>query len=751
MAKPILTRNTTLLQAPSKSDIIPSILLLLAGRAVTLGVFPFGTAFFAACFDKSTAYLGITVLYLALLSAGASDAAVKFMIAALIFWLFINLYRRGSKSIEAAACGAAVFISGMAAMFYSFSGPYDVFVLFIESVISGVMYIIFSTSREVVTGRRRAATQEELLSLGAAAGVFILGLGKTALPYGISVANIITIYAVLIAALNSSVSGAALMGLVLGFITGGQSAVLMMGAFGLSAVFGSFLKSFNRFGTAIGFVGGACAVLLYAGESTQLPYSVYDVLIGAGLFAATPNFVQQKFSMLVGEGTSVESMKESERLRGYLADRLAQCAKAFRNLEDAFSEASGKRMELARVSAEDIFSETAGRVCHDCPKRAKCWDKDSEKTIDNMSELLYILEQKGGLELNMMPLSFRDRCMRAERLVGEMSHSYELFKMRLAHDAERLNGRDALSAQYHETAEMLDEISKEIEVDFCTEAEEEAVRAFEQIGITVYEISIAEGIRIEAFVRLSDNSRISEAEAVLSDILCVNMGFDKEEGGGLSFVSRPRFSVEVGMKQISKEDECGDTVRVFGTNKYKLYCIICDGMGVGKRAASESSITAGLLQEFLEAGFSIRTAVELVNSSMCMRASDDYFTTLDLMCIDLMSGMAEFYKIGGVQSMIYRQGSTETVFSAAFPIGAAPFTEVLPQIKRIEDGDVVLMASDGITESGEIKTEWLRNSIKAPFLSMQSMAEEIAAKALKRNGGEIMDDMSVITLKIVEN
>ena len=33
----------------------------------------------------------------------------------------------------------------------------------------------------------------------------------------------------------------------------------------------------------------------------------------------------------------------------------------------------------------------------------------------------------------------------------------------------------------------------------------------------------------------------------------------------------------------------------------------------------------------------------------------------------------------------------------------------------------------------------------------QKMAEEIAAKALKRNGGEIMDDMSVITLKIVEN
>ena len=31
------------------------------------------------------------------------------------------------------------------------------------------------------------------------------------------------------------------------------------------------------------------------------------------------------------------------------------------------------------------------------------------------------------------------------------------------------------------------------------------------------------------------------------------------------------------------------------------------------------------------------------------------------------------------------------------------------------------------------------------------MAEEIAAHALKRNGGEIADDMSVITIKIIEN
>ena len=48
-------RNTEMLRAPSVRDVGMSMLLLLAGRASVLGLFPFGVAFFASCFDKSIA------------------------------------------------------------------------------------------------------------------------------------------------------------------------------------------------------------------------------------------------------------------------------------------------------------------------------------------------------------------------------------------------------------------------------------------------------------------------------------------------------------------------------------------------------------------------------------------------------------------------------------------------------------------------------------------------------------------------
>ena len=45
-------RNTEMLRAPSVRDVGMSMLLLLAGRASVLGLFPFGVAFFASCFDN---------------------------------------------------------------------------------------------------------------------------------------------------------------------------------------------------------------------------------------------------------------------------------------------------------------------------------------------------------------------------------------------------------------------------------------------------------------------------------------------------------------------------------------------------------------------------------------------------------------------------------------------------------------------------------------------------------------------------
>ena len=96
-------RNTEMLRAPSVRDAGMSMLLLLAGRASVLGLFPFGVAFFASCFDKSIAYLGITVLSIALMTSAGSAVLTKYLVAALLFWIYTRF--RNKENLVRGRCG----------------------------------------------------------------------------------------------------------------------------------------------------------------------------------------------------------------------------------------------------------------------------------------------------------------------------------------------------------------------------------------------------------------------------------------------------------------------------------------------------------------------------------------------------------------------------------------------------------------------------------------------------------------------
>ena len=180
-------RNIETLRAPVLRDIGMSLLLLLASRASVLGMFPFGIAFFAACFDKSIAYLGITAMAIALLTALGSTALMKYIIAALIFWIYTRFRIKDNHIIDATVCGASVIAGGLTFLIYGFVGFYDILMLFIEALTAALMYIVFKKSYTLMRNRknRTHAAQDELISLALTIGVIITGLSGITLPFGI--------------------------------------------------------------------------------------------------------------------------------------------------------------------------------------------------------------------------------------------------------------------------------------------------------------------------------------------------------------------------------------------------------------------------------------------------------------------------------------------------------------------------------------------------------------------------------------
>ena len=79
--------------------------------------------------------------------------------------------------------------------------------------------------------------------------------------------------------------------------------------------------------------------------------------------------------------------------------------------------------------------------------------------------------------------------------------------------------------------------------------------------------------------------------------------------------------------------------------------------------------------------------------------------------------------------------NVETVFSVSLPVGMLPDIKVQGQAKRLDDGDIIIMMSDGISEAGfgTVRTDWLKKVIKMPFDTMDEMAQSVIENAVKKS------------------
>lgn len=767
MTQPSINKHADVLRAPALRDFGISALLFLASRAAVFGTYPFGAAMFAACFDKSIAYIGITVMCIGLMTAGFNAGLVKYLIAALLFWIFTRVdlpFKNNRKIVNSVICGGSVLIGGLIVLTYTFTGVYDIFLLIMESMVSAVMYIVFDKARGLIKNgkKRERAAQDELISAAMCVGVFITGLQGIVFPLKISLANIVSVYAIMCISLHTTLTAAGSGGMCLGFMSSMSTAdaLLTMGVYGLSALFGNFLKNFGKFGVALGFLGGSSIALLYMQSASSLPVSVLDIAIGAAAFIATPKSVHNRIGVFFSKSAQLEPLSVDVRMRDYLAMRLERGADAFKSLEECFSSASDKRLKLYNKEIGTLFDEVADRVCEGCSMASKCWQSDFSKTYRSIMLLLDTIETSGVLTIGSVPREFREKCIRTELFVVEFNHVYELYKKNLVRTGEAVIGRDMVARQYKEISNLMNGMSREISAGFTFREDLEAavVSGLDKIGVMVFEVSVVESDngKIEMYLRLGQAEDNEVVAAVLSEAAETPIGFEGETANGcLKFISKPRFTADIGVRRLARDDSeiSGDSITVFTTEDYKLYALLSDGMGSGREAMTESRITLRLLKEFLQSGFGIKTAISMINSALCLKLDSECFSTVDLLCVDLISGIAEFYKIGAAESFIYKNGNVETVFSVSLPVGMLPDVKIQGQTKKLGDGDVVMLLSDGITEAGcgALRSDWIKKQIRVPCESMDKMAEEALNTAIKKSRGVVTDDMTVAAIRLIEN
>ena len=172
-------------------------------------------------------------------------------------------------------------------------------------------------------------------------------------------------------------------------------------------------------------------------------------------------------------------------------------------------------------------------------------------------------------------------------------------------------------------------------------------------------------------------------------------------------------------------------------------------MGSGTTAAKESNETVRLLEGMLVAGIDKETAVKLINSVLILKSYDENFATIDMLVFDLYTGMGEFIKTGSAGSYIKKGKKVVCLKSSSLPTGIVGGIEPGKSRMRFSKGDIIIIASDGVTEV--IRDDsWIREVLKnLQDVSAQAISEILMSKALSLVT-EHTDDMTVLAVKIKE-
>jgi len=162
--------------------------------------------------------------------------------------------------------------------------------------------------------------------------------------------------------------------------------------------------------------------------------------------------------------------------------------------------------------------------------------------------------------------------------------------------------------------------------------------------------------------------------------------------------------ITVTVSSKAPEGICGDGMSAFEYGG-KYYMILSDGMGSGREAALTSGVVVSMLEKLICAGAELETALKMLNH-IIRTVERECSATVDIAEIDLVTGEARFIKSGAAPSFVLRGGSIFRLQSKTVPIGIIRALDAEMIKFDVEEGDTVVMVSDGAAKSYE-DAPWL--------------------------------------------
>jgi stage II sporulation protein E len=737
---------------------------------------PFGISFITAVFMQQNkkimliSGIGSLIGYLTIYTKLDSPGLYLCIVSSIILVSFLT--KSSSRKKKLAFVTGMVFIESVIYNYLIKSFSIDIIFftsLFHLACIIPLYYILnygLLCLNEIKT--KHLFNNEEIISMAIVMALIISGTWGISV-FSISIRNILSLgFIVCIAFINGSMAGAAA-GIAIGAISGISSPdiVIYIGIYGLCGLVVGLFRETGKWISGFSYLIAFLILKLYSNIGGD--FKLIEAIITGGVFLAVPKRIYERLSAEFDFDKKVEQINSNyaQEVKDIFVERLENFSDVLYSMSNIVNNLVSNDKLLMKNKSSALIENLADRVCANCDINEMCWKRELHYTYTAFSELIDYYQQGK----TVIPKELERKCIKRTSLLKnteEIVNNHiigEMWRNRL------VEGRQILSGQINNMAvsvkDLVDEFTSQI--GFNNEIEKNIRRLFNKNKIKYKELFCFENKAGRLNVKLSLESCGGSQICVKKVLPQINLATDKymsvsEEGCRINrsnnhctvvFEEAPKYHVvsHVARECKSGEKYNGDSYS-FGRLKDGTYMVvISDGMGSGPEAGKESKAAVELIEKFTEAGFSKNTAINTVNSIMTLKfTEDEKFSTLDLMSIDLYTGEADFMKVGAVTTFIKRGEKVDIIKSRTLPIGVLDKVDIDVSKKKLKNGDIVVMMSDGLLDSnqdGPEKEAWIIDYLRnANSGNPKDITDDIIIHSKEQSNGKVKDDITIIVSKV---
>ncbi len=736
--------------------------LLFGGISFAGGISPFGVGFVA----------GVSNTYLIVSAVGAAAGyavftgllnALRFVAAICIILLFRLGFEekiiKHKMIISVALAGVSSFLSSLAV--FAATGGENTFIILClcEAIIAGAFSCFTFRLSGIAVLRKKGAyfAPTDIISTVFFGCILLLSLERFSV-FGFSPARIIAYFVIMLFALCGKEAASSIAGicsaLTLGF---NENHPQLMLTYILTGLITGLTGVYGKMPIALSLVVASAISLILKGTAETALIAICEVALSGIAFVFIPEKIMLHLANAVFPLSRDTFSEEKGRSLQFL---LKRSAKAVKDISSTVSAVSEVLQKTDKPSQEEVILQVKEDICSACTKYDFCWNKCKELTDKAFSQTNKTLFENERLIPEILPDRLTIVCRMPDKITESFNRYYYEYLARLVARQEIFNAKKAAARQFYSLGSILDDASENL----CNLPDSDPTQSlnlmpvFNEMGFSVSGISTYTSQKGKSVLQVyCSHVPVIENMGILLENIFETTGkyylppvadeYSKD-GTVLSFCEENNFTVEYHISSHTGSGEvfCGDTAQCFFDGTGNFYAVLSDGMGTGSRAAVDSVMTCSLMSRLMRAGFSPECALEAVNCALLVKSGEESLSTLDILKIELETGIVSFYKAGASFSVIKKAEKTLVVEKSSLPLGILGETLLEKSEIPLSDKDTVFLISDGAAVIPHITFKEIIQNNKNT--DTKKLSEIIVQKALEMSPSGKHDDITVICIRL---